>query len=169
MHLNVLDLAQKSQTCSGMISTRTMARLQSQLADHSTHDVSYSLRGFVDTRRRPAAQLDIQATLSLPCTHCDQALAWTVQLQRHYYFVRDEEALQRIEVDDAEEEPLVGSARFDVAQLLEDELILSLPIAPRHEKCQTEVEAASGRDSDVETPVQRPFTVLKGLKIKGGV
>ena len=166
IHLNVLELAQKNQTCTGMVSMRAMARLQSQLADDDSRDVSYSLQGFIDARRRPAAQLQAQATLNLPCTHCDQPLSWTVELQRSYYFVRDEEALHRIEVDDAEEEPLVGNARFDVAQLLEDELILSLPIAPRHQTCQAEVEAASGTETSAEISVQGPFSVLKGLKTR---
>jgi uncharacterized protein len=38
-------------------------------------------------------------------------------------------------IDDAPDEPLLGSRRFDVAALVEEQAILALPISPRHAAC----------------------------------
>ncbi len=167
MNVDVFELARAGEACSGVLSIGTMPRLQPQLAAGTDGEVRYTLQGLTDAQRRHAARLTLHATLSLPCTHCDKPAPFMLDAQRAYYFVRDERALEAIEVDDSEEEPLVGDKRFDLAQLIEDELILGLPIAPRHPACQDEVEAsevASGLDDGQAAPVQRPFSVLASLK-----
>ncbi len=171
MNVDVFDLAQTGEARSGVLSIGTMPRLQPQLAAGADGEVRYTLQGLTDAQRRPAARLTLHATLSLPCTHCDKPVPFVLDAQRDYYFVRDERALEVIDVDDAEEEPLVGDKRFDLAQLIEDELILGLPIAPRHPACQDEIEAAeaaSGSEAGQAAPTQRPFAVLASLKSHRG-
>ncbi len=163
MNVDVFDLARRGEPCSGAISTRAMPRLQSGLVGAET-TVNYTWQGFTDARQRPAAHLQLQAHLQLPCTHCEQPVPFELDAQRDYYFVRDERALQAIAVDDADEEPLVGDTHFDLAGLIEDELILALPIAPRHDACQRQIETTE----QVQTTGQRPFAVLEGLKSRRG-
>jgi len=51
---------------------------------------------------------------------------------------------------------VLAAAPLDPAQLVEDELVLALPYAPRHENC---VARAAGREGDGSSP----FASLRGL------
>lgn len=164
MNVDVFDLARRAERCSGAMSTRAMERLQSALMEGSEATVDYMWEGFIDARQRPAARLELKARLSLPCTHCDQPVPFELDTQRVYTFVRDERALQAIAVDEGEEEALVGDSRFDLAALIEDELILALPIAPRHDACQRQIETAEHRHGADRSDPKSPFAVLKGFE-----
>ncbi len=66
---------------------------------------------------------------------------------------------------------LAGSQRFDVLELVEDEAIMALPIAPRHDDCalpaQSAPEPAPRRPRRKGPSADRrpnPFSVLAGLK-----
>jgi uncharacterized protein len=57
-----------------------------------------------------------------------------VQVDRPFRFVSSEQAAEA-EDDQAEEDLLVATPSFDALTLIEDELILALPLVPRHDDC----------------------------------
>ena len=63
------------------------------------------------------------------------------------------------EIEDDSRDFLPAQSEVDVVALIEDEIILDLPSAPRHESC---VLPASAQDN----PEDSPFAVLKGLRSK---
>jgi uncharacterized protein len=72
------------------------------------------------------------------------------------------------EFDAGGEDEIVASAAQDVAALIEDEVLLALPLAPRHEHCQIASGVAGGvggktggRDT---VGRESPFGVLARLK-----
>ena len=81
------------------------------------------------------------------------------------FLVQMTEALAEAQDDEAEEDILVISRDFDALALIEDELILSLPLVPLHEECPEEMPM-SVADSEFEDAAQRPnpFGILVGLK-----
>ncbi len=50
-----------------------------------------------------------------------------------------------------------------VAELVEEEVLLALPMVPKHERCQ----AAAGSDGDAEPPAFQAFATLKKLNKQG--
>ena len=63
----------------------------------------------------------------------------------------------------SEDDVLALSPAFDMAGLVEDELLLALPLVPKHEHCPVPLLApGSGDEGGIETP--HPFAVLAGLK-----
>jgi len=52
---------------------------------------------------------------------------------------------------------------LDLRDLIEDELLLAMPIVPRHEVCPEPLVAAAGDDGLVEDK-PNPFAALAGLK-----
>jgi uncharacterized protein len=68
------------------------------------------------------------------------------------------ESEREIEAADDEIDRVLAGNAMDVAQLVEDEVLLALPMAPRHEKCAGSREGAEtgGRAS--------PFAELAKLK-----
>lgn len=110
--------------------------------------------------------LDLKASLDLPvqCQRCLTPVLQTVVAERSFRFVADEATAQALD-DEAEEDVLVISRDFDALALVEDELILSLPLVPLHKVCP-EILPTSAVDPDFEAASERPnpFGVLAGLK-----
>jgi len=121
--------------------------------------VQCCLQGRIDERGRYGAVLHLEATLGLTCDRCGAVFDWPLEASTGFFFVADQAELDAIPVDAEGDEPLVGSRHFDLAELAEDQVILSLPISPRHERCQTVLATDSDR-----ADLQRPFAGLEVLK-----
>ena len=121
-------------------------------------------------------RLQAQATVWLQCQRCLQPMPVELNLDRMLRFVRDEdEAAQLDEVTDTEDVLAMGRA-LDLMELVEDELIMALPIVPRHEACPQPLVVAHqpapgkaaphGETTDLAPSQGRPnpFAVLSTLK-----
>ena len=168
--VDVFDLAKQSVAVSGQVELADLPRLAEgqspqPAADRAVAPLRYELRGFVDERRRPAAVLRFSGEIDLVCDRCGAPLRWPLQGESRYFFVHTEDELARLPVDEADEEPLLGSPRFDLAALLEDEGILALPMSPRHEDCQQQVVLPpSAHEQQPDKP--NPFAQLSQLKAR---
>ena len=117
---------------------------------------------------RPAEiWLHLQAEAVLPqiCQRCLGPVDVPVQVDNSFRFVADE-AQAEAEDEEAEEDVLVLARDFDLHALVEDELLMALPLVPRHDLCPTEVRLAA-QDADFEageTAQPNPFAVLAQLK-----
>ncbi len=150
-HQPVIDgfeFATAGATQEGTLPLGSFPRLQDLLVS-DVGDVRYSMHGVRDQRGRPSLELRVRATLQLRCQRCLAPLVYEV----------DEEALLALAGSQAEidAEPLdvdspdrvVAGKEMDVRALVEDELILALPYAPRHEGCEARPE---GSDRTASSP-----------------
>jgi uncharacterized protein len=105
-----------------------------------------------------------EADLPMQCQRCLTPVVETVQADRAFVFVADEATAEAMD-EESEEDVLVISRDFDALSLVEDELILALPLVPRHEVCPQDlpVEAV---DEAFEAASERPnpFAALAALK-----
>ncbi len=164
--VDVFELARSGGRVAGEVAIAALPRLRASLASDRGL-VAVVLVGLIDAQRRPAAVLEFSTEVELVCDRCSAALAWPLHGRACFWFVLSEDELARLPVDEAEAEPLLGSARFDLHRLIEDELLLALPMSPRHPACpQPAVAEQPTRPEDApEQPVQRrPFAALAGLK-----
>lgn len=109
--------------------------------------------------------LDADAVMPLVCQRCLHPVDVPLQVQRSFRFVADE-ATAAAEDDESEEDLLALSRSFDLLELVEDELLMELPVAPRHEVCPESVKM-SATDPDFEAATaekENPFAVLGRLK-----
>jgi uncharacterized protein len=131
--------------------------------------VRWQARG--ELRREAGGQeqvwLHLQAAVSLPlvCQRCMGPVDIALEVDRSFRFVATE-AQAELEDEEAEEDVLALSRDFNLQELLEDELLMALPVVPRHETCPTEVRlAAQDPDFDVASAEKpNPFAVLAGLR-----
>jgi len=164
--IDVFELARVAATVQGSLPLARMARLRPSLAV-SDGDLAFAYRGRTDERGRPAGQLTFRGQVAQTCDRCGAPVVHELAGETHYYFVRTEAELGRIPVDESEEEPLLGSPRFDLCELLEDEAILALPMSPRHEDCEAgpagrAAPAAQPEGHDDARP--HPFAALAQLR-----
>ena len=88
-----------------------------------------------------------------------KTLFYPIKLVSNLRLVSEGE-LDESDINDDQTDSIPAEKRLDVLALIEEELLLSLPIAPKHElgECEISAEGLSRSDS--------PFAVLTGLKKK---
>lgn len=109
--------------------------------------------------------LDADATLPLVCQRCLNPVEVPLAVHRSFRFVADE-ATAAAEDDESEEDLLALSRNFDLPELVEDELLMEVPVAPRHEVCPEPVKMSAGEVEFDAASSERenPFAVLGRLK-----
>jgi uncharacterized protein len=169
-HLDVVAFARDGSRLQGDSALANWPRLaEEQVAGHlAPSQVQWQLQGRVVPQAGAPDQLwlDLKASLMLPmqCQRCLTPVLEAVQAERSFLFVADEAAAMALD-DEVEEDVLVISRDFDAMALVEDELILSLPLVPWHEVCP-ETLPMSVADPAFEAAAERPnpFGVLASLK-----
>jgi len=97
--------------------------------------VSYRIRGGTESGR-PVLRLDIDTVLTLRCQSCLEPYRQPMRISRVFPVARNEAQLALWERDDPLLEALVADPDLDVLTLVEDEILLSLPVVPRHAEGQ---------------------------------
>lgn len=169
-HLDVLAFARDASRLQGEGALADWPRLAvEQHGDTlAAGPVVWQLQGHTVSQSGGGDQiwLDLQASVLLPmqCQRCLSPVLETVQADRSFRFVADEATAEALD-DEAEEDILVINRDFDALALVEDELILSLPLVPLHGLCP-EAVPMSAVDPEFEVAAERPnpFGVLAGLK-----
>lgn len=132
-------------------------------------EVVWSARGEQRAQRGAPAQtwlhLTARTRLYLECQRCLQPVETALDVDRWFRFVAGEDAAAQVDAD-SEDDVLALTRTLDVAELIEDELLLALPLVPRHSQCPSPLLPPVERD---DTPADRPnpFAGLAALK-RGG-
>lgn len=132
-------------------------------------EVNFQVQGEMrpDSAGGFAAWVRLQAQTRLPmvCQRCMGSVEMLIQFDREFRFVATE-ALAEVEDENSEEDVLVISKHFDLLSLVEDELLMALPVAPKHQTCPQAVKlsAADADFMEVQADKPNPFAVLEQLK-----
>jgi uncharacterized protein len=108
--------------------------------------------------------LSAGTTLSLTCQRCLMPVEIPVDIERSFRFAPDEE-MAAAQDEESEEDVLALSRSFDLVELVEDELLMEMPLAPRHETCPpVSLAVADGDFESAATERENPFAALGKLK-----
>ena len=132
--IDSLEFARTGQALRGSLPVPGLLRLRDSLAE-TPGEVEFMVQGGHDARQRPILSLDISGTLRLQCQRCLGALDYPLRLENTLLLVGAAAAAAG-DPDDGEAEWIEASAKLDLAALVEEEILLSLPYAPRHEEGQ---------------------------------
>lgn len=116
----------------------------------------------------PEAWLHLEATAEVPltCQRCLDAVQTGLAVDRWFRFVADEDAALA-EDDDCEEDLLALEPRPDLLAVIEDELIMELPLVPMHGRCpDTPAALAPAPEAPAADDRPHPFSAL--ARLKGG-
>ncbi|MEW6678187.1 MAG: YceD family protein [Pseudomonadota bacterium] len=125
-----MQFARRAEQLSGVLGAEDLPRLAAQLSPDCP-DVQYRLQGGMQAGR-PVIGLEVQARVRLICQRCLGEYVESLELVREYPVARDEAELARWERDVPLLDALVADPKQGVAELVEDEILLSLPLVPRH-------------------------------------
>jgi len=121
-------------------------------------EVKYALTGFVDPQRRPALRIAISVGLLVPCGRCLQSMPVDLVADSVITLFTSEEKLDAATEADDELDAILVEPELDVVALIEDEIIMGLPLSPLHDDCSTEHLERAKADKP------NPFAVLAALK-----
>ncbi|WP_374592056.1 DUF177 domain-containing protein [Aquabacterium sp.] len=181
LKLDVAAFARAQATLGGVWSLSELDRLRAyvpaEVPPEALQPVEWDVQGEQRAIRGGAHEiwLHLHAKLTLPmeCQRCLHAVDEQLVVQRSVRFVADEEAAAELDAE-SDDDVLVLSRAFDLRCLIEDELILELPLVPRHEVCpqplpvvvdelpDVAAEPEPGEADDGGRP--NPFAALAALK-----
>ncbi len=172
--LDLIRFSEGGATLSGEWPLASLERVASLMAPPAEGEtgparaVSWVARG---ERRAVAGEaqvwvdLEADADMPLTCQRCLGVVNVPVSVRRAYRFVADEASAEALDAD-TEDDVLVISAAFNLRALIEDELLLHLPLVPKHEPCPASdlrflPPAHALPEADPER--ENPFAVLAPL------
>jgi len=168
-HLDVKTFAQEGGAVAGQEPLRRFPRLLAETQGRGAETpIEWSASGEMRNPLHHSPQiwlhLKASAKLSLTCQRCLMPVDVPVTIDRSFRFVADE-AVAAAEDEESEEDVLELSRSFDVPGLIEDEMLMELPISPRHDTCPPVRVVVQDKGFD-EAPAERenPFAVLGRLK-----
>lgn len=132
-----------------------LPRLRDMLAADAG-EVAYEISGVRDERGRPGLRLKVGGTLTLRCQRCLEPMAFKVQTDETLVLAATLAEIHDEPADAHGPDRVVAGKEMALRELIEDELILAVPYAPRHESC------TAGRKDDREERTS-PFAGLRGL------
>ena len=107
--------------------------------------------------------LKADATVLLQCQRCLLPVAMPVEVDRRFRFVENEDKAAALD-EEIEEEVLALPRALDLRGLVEDEMLLALPLVPRHETCPEALPRSFGEDELDEEAAEHPFAKLALLR-----
>lgn len=143
---------------SGQLAISAMSRLHDQLAGDAG-SVSYTVRGGLDQRERPRLELEIAGVLRLPCARCGMPLNYELAL-RSRVLMAQPGAVPQDDDDPESPEWIEAGQELDLQELVEDEILLGLPLSVRHDRENCSSGKSDGSD---DKSADSPFARLASL------
>jgi len=150
--------ARDGRVLEGTLPVASLERLHDQLANVAG-ELAFRLQGRRGQRGELLLEVEVSGTLALACQRCLEAIVFELDIDSLLELVPEGAELSQDELEDDTRDFLPVAGELDVAQLVEDEVLLALPVAPRHERCGLPGAAAAGEQI-------HPFATLAALKGK---
>ena len=154
--IDTLEFARSGQELDGEVDVMRLERLADSLADRSGI-LRFHIRGGHDARQRPFLGLRVTGEINLRCQRCLGSLQYALSVDSTLLVLRPDEPVEAAEIDDLDGVP--ADPHTAVQALVEDEILLAIPYAPRHPEGQ-----CSAVTKATEEGAASPFAVLAQLK-----
>lgn len=150
--------ARDGRVLEGTLAVSDLDRLHDLLAEISG-EVTFRLKGFKGDSGESMLHLEVFGVIPLACQRCLEAVPCDLDVDSLLELIPEGAELSQDELEDDTRDFLPVVRELDVVELVEDEILLALPVAPRHETCGLPGTADAGERIN-------PFAKLSGLKGK---
>ena len=159
---DALKLADAGGVLDGEVDPAQLPRLADRVVPVAgAPSIAWRVVGGRDAMGHPALTLSLDGAAFMTCQRCLRPFAVPVAQETLLLLARNEHELVRLDAE--EPEVVLAGAPLDALALVEDELLLSLPFAPRH--AEAECDAATVSDA-VAAASEKPFAQLAALKAR---
>jgi uncharacterized protein len=154
-----LAFARTAAVLKGRLGMESLPRLAQSGCSGSVLD--FVLTGEINERGKSGLRLSVDGSVRLQCQRCLGSLDVPVQIEARLEFASNESEAMAAD-DDIER--VVASRELSIAALVEDEVLLALPMVPRHEHCSV----AAGLETNAEPSAFQALVALRKRSFSGG-
>jgi len=154
--IDSLKFAREGRRLAGEVPVNCLRRLADVLADDNG-SLAWKVWGGCDAEGKPFLMIEVYGELHLRCQRCLAALGFELNIESHLQLVASGQSWPDEALEDDRFDPIEALEDQALLPLVEDEVLLALPIAPRHESC-----ALPGFNQD--SAAVSPFAALAQLK-----
>ncbi len=159
--IDALDFARNAGRLHGKIAVSALERLRDYLIENSG-ELEYELAGALNSDGKPVLRISAEGLIKLRCQRCLGELVHVLDLRTELLLAENEKELSSLDEDESVD-CILAEPNLDVLALVEDEIILSLPISPRHDEGECSVRHDTGIDTAEEKPLFAALAALKKL------
>ncbi len=134
-YIDGLQFTQSEQSLSGSFVIKDLSRLRESVASDAG-EIQFHIKGKQPKLGKPVLEIDITGRVELQCQRCLQNLTHGLDIHSRLALVKKESALPATEEEPEDVDTIVSSPEMNVAQMVEEEILLSLPMIPRHDACE---------------------------------
>ena len=161
--IDVYRLSERRLRESGDFEVSELPRLGSHAGAFTGGLLHWEATGTEGRRGMPGARLLVTGEIRGVCCRCGKPLVLAVERDTPFLFAASEAQADAIPLaEDEDDEIVVGSSRFDAAGWVEEEVLLSLPLYPSHDGCESPANPRKGEEDGAKR--ESPFAVLASLK-----
>ena len=169
--VDALEMAARGLAVAGTTRGVDLPRVEDQLV-HDADDetvIAWQIAGTKDVLGRPALEVSLEGAVKLECQRCLRTFSWPVAQRTLLLLARDEREQASLD-EDYDHEVIVAATTVNPRELVEDELLLTLPFAPHCERsdCVTEGLRDESRVAAKGAAEGSPFGALAALKSRPG-
>lgn len=195
--LDLFEFARSGRQAAGVVRVSQLPRMLNEVpSDAPDRDTVFTWQAEGSTQPelqdngieapQPYLRLAVHGSVWIECQRCLSPYSQHLDVDATYRIVATEEEADEYPLDDDEVEVIVGSRQFDLVDLIEEELLLSLPLVPKHDVCpevhESLVSGVEGAEGEPDEGLQNggegasagdeparpnPFAALEKLK-QGG-
>ena len=165
MVIDAFEFARMASSASGHIAVAELLRVDLVRREGS---LQWSLAGSSDSRRRPFLDLRVQGDVSVTCQRCLEPVVYPLEIISRLLLVTNQAQAEAEPLDEDAYDVLPITGALDLSELIEDEVILALPLSAMHRECS--MPAASIQNggnagaNEIQSARVLPFAALRTRK-----
>jgi uncharacterized protein len=159
-NINPVQLAAQNQQIQGRLSLMQCERLLPVLVENTGY-VDFSLQFMQDDEQRTVVRVNLSVELVLECRRCLKSMTYPVKTSQDLVQVSDDQAATLL--PEYYEPLIVNNDEVELISLIEDELLLNLPVMPSHSDVECTAALPIIQDDTEPKVHMSPFAVLKPL------
>ncbi|WP_293760303.1 YceD family protein [uncultured Aquitalea sp.] len=156
--IDPLKFAREGRSLSGKLPVSELDERVHEDLSGTAGEVEYHLEGFRDPLSRLSLRLKLSAQVTVSCQRCLEPMPFKVETDSVVTLFTQQEKLEDACEQDEELDAILAEPELDVSALIEDEIIMGLPLSPKHDECGSEALTRAKADKP------NPFAVLATLK-----
>ncbi|MFN0303601.1 MAG: YceD family protein [Burkholderiales bacterium] len=134
-----VQFAREGKSIAGSIGSGRLSRIEAMGGSASA--LGYSIKGFINVLGHPSLRVRVDGRVMMACQRCLEPVELVVAVNSD---LEMREALDEIEGADDDVDRVLAGKSMDVATLVEDEVLLELPMVARHDACEPINDDPSG-------------------------
>lgn len=163
-HIDPFRHAEQSLSLSGIVKIQDMQRLSTIVAEHDDSEVQVDLHFGIDEQKVPFLKGSLKTQLKLQCQRCMEPFVYEIITDFVLGIVNTLDEANAL--PEYYEPVLAKEGSLALRELIEDEIILNLPIIPRHEPADCEITLPLAESESEHVKGKNPFHVLASLKVE---